>query len=88
MARRTKPNRLRFLAPLFYSLVPLLVALLWRQLTDIVAATAHIQQPDLPLAFAVGVAVALAVGLGWSSYRYWRDFVCGDYYLALAQALD
>ena len=81
MYRRSVPSRLRFLAPFLYSLLPVLGAFFWLHVTGIVTAMAHMPQPTLAAEIFWFVAVSLVIGVLAAAYRWWADFIRGDYYL-------
>lgn len=66
--------------------MPIVAVLFWLHVAGIVAAFAR--QPDPKMAPSVCFAVSLVClfGLAASAFRYWADFVRGDYYLNLAKS--
>ena len=81
--RKHKPNPLRSLLPIFFGVTPLVGALLWINLMEVLYAFIHQPPPMLSPPFYYGAIGALVIGLVWSAYLVWADFVRGDYYLDL-----
>ncbi|MDD3937567.1 hypothetical protein [Rhodoferax sp.] len=86
--RKHKPNPLRSLQPIFFGAVPLVGALLWVNLMEVLYAFIHQPPPMLSHPFFYGVVGTLAIGFVWSIYLVWADFVRGDYYLDLVIYYD
>lgn len=81
--KKHKPNPLRSLLPFFFGVTPLVGALLWVNLMGVLYAFLHQPPPTLSTPLFYGVVSAPAIGLIWTAYLVWADFVRGDYYLDL-----
>lgn len=69
-------------------MVPLVGTLLWINLMGVLYAFIHQPPPALSTPLYFGVVGASAIGLIWSAYLVWADFVRGDYYLDLVTYRD
>ena len=88
MFPKSMPSRYRFLIPFLYSLLPFGAALFWLKVMTIVTSFAHLPDPTLPIVVAYVAAISPAIGVLVAGYRWWADFVRGDYYLALMTSRD
>jgi hypothetical protein len=75
--RRRRPSELRCLVPLLTGLPALLMPWFAQSLMNIACRPAVQSCSQLP---------GWLVGLAYSAYRYYRDFIKGDYYIDLAEA--
>jgi hypothetical protein len=82
MEFRRKPNEYRFALGALAACIAVMLAMLVRWLEDAVTCAPDAQSlrcyDPPPMAYEFLFCVAL-LGLCHSAYRYYRDFICGEY---------
>ncbi|CAM5796588.1 hypothetical protein RFUL19S_04362 [Rhizobacter fulvus] len=84
--RRQRLSQFRCLAPLLYGMPALIVLWAAQSMFNVVCRPAVPACTQLPEMLVDGCFVWLGACLAYSAYRYYRDFVKGDYYVDLAEA--